>query len=159
VNRYSKYSLQSALDLTDGFCRYRIQDRCWGPQEILDAEAVVYDFQADAERMLRECIACGDPAVLGRLRYFLAEDCRVHFVHKMNDRRVVRETARQLSQYSYLVVLEPGLGWAVQVDAATAAPVVPVAVEPEPEVDSALADLKVVLDELVGEQRDRKSVV
>jgi hypothetical protein len=152
VNRYSKYSLQSALDLTDGFCRYLIQDRCWGPQEILDAEAVVYDLQADAEQMLRECIAYGDPAVVGRLRYFLAEDCRVHFVHKMDDRRVVSETARQLSQYSYQVVLEPGLGWAVQVDATTAAPIVPVAVEPEPEVTGALAELKVVLDELVSEQ-------
>ncbi|MBI5551138.1 MAG: ADP-ribosyltransferase [Desulfobacterales bacterium] len=155
MNRFSKYSLQSALDLTDGLCRYLIQDRCWGPQEILDAEVVVYDFQADAEQMLRECIACGDPTVIGRLRYFLAEDCRVHFVHKMDDRRVVSETARQLSQYSYQVVLEPGLGWAVQVDAATAAPVLPVAVEPEPEVTGALAELKVVLDELVGEQRKK----
>jgi hypothetical protein len=155
VNRYSKYALQSALDLTDGFCRYLIQDRCWGPQEILDAEAVAYDFQADAERMLRECIAWGDPAVIGRLRYFLAEDCRVHFVHKMDDRRVVSETARQLSQYSYQVVLEPGLGWAVQVDAATSAPVLPVAMEPEPEVTGALAELKVVLDELVSEQRKK----
>jgi hypothetical protein len=105
--------------------------------------------------MLWECIACGDPATIGRLRYFLAEDCRVYFVHKMDDRRVVRETAHQFTQYGYQVVLEPGLGWAVQVDAATAAPLVPVAVEPEPEVDGALDDLKVVLDELVAEQRKK----
>ncbi len=155
MNRYSKYTLQSALDLTDGLCRYLIQDRCWGPQEILDAEAVVYDFQSEAEQMLWDCLSYGDPAAIGRLRYFLAEDCRVHFVHRMDDRRVVRETARQLTHYGHQVVLEPGLGWAVQVDAATAAPVVPVAVEPEPEVDSALADLKGVLDELVGEQRKK----
>jgi len=155
VNRYSRYALQSALDLTDGFCRYLIQDRCWGPQEILDVQAVVYDFQSEAEQMLWDCIAYGDPVVIGRLRYFLAEDCRVHLVYKMDDHRVVRETADQLAHHGYQVVLEPGLGWAVQVDAATTAPVVPVAVEPEPEVDSALADLKVVLDELVGEQRKK----
>jgi hypothetical protein len=73
----------------------------------------------------------------------------------MDDRRVVSETAQQLAHYSHQIVLEPGLGWAVQVDAATAAPVVPVAVEPEPEVTGALAELKVVLDELVREQRKK----
>lgn len=155
MNRYAKYSLQSALDLSDGFCRYLIQDRCWGPQEILDVEAVVYRHDYDAEQMLCRCQAQGDPAFMSRLRYFLAENLHVHLVHRMDDRRVIRETARQLTHHGCQVVLEPGLGWAVQVDAATAAPVLPVAVEPEPEVSGAVAELKVVLDELVAEQRKK----
>ncbi|MBI5656093.1 MAG: hypothetical protein HZC44_04410 [Geobacter sp.] len=73
----------------------------------------------------------------------------------MDDRRVVSETAHQMTHCGYQVVLEPGLGWAVQVDAATAVPAVPVAVEPEPEVEGALGELKVVLDGLVAEQRQK----
>jgi len=38
-----------------------------------------------------QCITYNDLFTMGHLRHFLAEDCRVHFIHKMDDRRVVAE--------------------------------------------------------------------
>ncbi len=160
MNRYSKYFLQNSLWLDDGFCQYYLQDNAWGSQQILDTEFAVFNWVEDAEQWLRQCADYDPFMTLRRLRVFLANDCLEHFsVHQMNDSQVLREAARQLSRHACPVVIEPRMGWAVQVDAATAGPVQPLSVEPAPDLDGLLADLKIELDALVAEQRKKSDAI
>ncbi len=160
MNRYSKYFLQNSLWLDDGFCQYYLQDNAWGSQQILDTEFAVFNWAEDAEQWLRQCADYDPYMTLRRLRVFLANDCLEHFsVHQMSDSQVLREVARQLSRHAYPVVIEPRMGWAVQVDAATAEPVQPLSVEPAPDLDGLLADLKIELDALVAGQQKKSDAI
>jgi hypothetical protein len=71
----------------------------------------------------------------------------------MNNRQVMRAVARQMTQGFYQIVIKPRMGWAVQVDADSAKPVMPLRVEPEPDLDNLLTGLKTELDDLVAEQK------
>lgn len=156
MSRYSKYYLQNILCLEDGLSRYYVQDRHWSHKEILDVPVVVCDHERDAAQMLHACIEYNAFTVTDQLRSFLAEDCYgYHFVYRMDDREVVQAVADELAHRAYQVVIEPGHGWAVQVNDATDEVNLPVAVEPEPELAGIFEELKVQLDALVAEQQKR----
>jgi len=156
MNRYSKYFLQHSLWLDDGFCQYYVQDDTWGRQEILDVESVIFDWTDDADQWIARCRAYDQFTTLRRLRTFLADHCREPFhLHRMTDRQVMRAAARQISRCAHPVVINPRMGWAVQVDEHCAAPVLPISVESEPELAGLTADLKVALDALVAEQQKK----
>ena len=156
MNRYSKYFLQHSLWLDDGFCQYYVQDDSWGRQEILDVELVIFDWTDDADQWIAQCRAYDQSTTLRRLRTFLADHCREPLnLHRMTDRQVMRAAARQVCRYAHPVVINPRMGWAVQVDAHSAAPVLPISVEPEPELTGLMAELKAALDALVVEQQKK----
>ena len=154
MERYRKYFLQHSLWLEDGFCSYYVQDSAWGRQEILDVEAVVFDWADDAERWLHQCADHDHSLTLNRLRAFLADHCRQYYhLHRMNDRQVLSAAAREMTRRTSPVVIEPRMGWAVLVDANTAQPVQPISVEPSPDMDGLLSDLRRELDFLVAERQ------
>jgi hypothetical protein len=154
VERYRKYFLQHSLWLEDGFCSYYVQDSAWGRQEILDVEAVTFDWADDAERWLHQCADHDHSRTLNRLRAFLADHCRQYYhLHRMNDRQVLSAAAREMTRRTSPVVIEPRMGWAVLVDAHTAQPVQPISVEPAPDMDGLLSELRRELDFLVAERQ------
>ena len=156
MNRYSKYFLQHILWLDDGFCQYYVQDDAWGLQEILDVQAVIFDESDEAEAWLRQCAEHDHFATMRGLRVFLADHCLENYlVHRMDDTRVLCAAARQISRNSLRVVIRPGLGWAVQVDAQTAETLQPPTVEPEPELARLHTELKAHLDALVVAQQKK----
>lgn len=156
MSRYSKYFLQHLLWLDDGQCRYYVQDPRLCHNDILDVPVVVYDQERDAEQMLLACMAHNTFWVIDRLRGFLSEDCHgYHFVYKMADHEVVRAAAGELTHRAFQVVIEPGNGWAVRTDDVTDQPLVPVAVEPAPEVAAIFEELKQELNALVAEQQKK----
>ncbi|NNK00560.1 MAG: hypothetical protein HKP58_09115, partial [Desulfatitalea sp.] len=155
MSRYMKYALNEILELEDGFCNYRVQNRHFLTEEILDVTCVIFFDEEDAEAMLWDCVAHDPLFTIDNLRYFLAHECMENFIFKMDDRRVVRETAKHLVLSSYRVVLEPGHGWAVGVDEATGEPRLPLSMGIEPDVDNLLAQINHLLDDLVAGQRKK----
>ncbi|KJS33383.1 MAG: hypothetical protein VR64_00825 [Desulfatitalea sp. BRH_c12] len=156
MSRYSKYFLQHVLWLDDGYCRYYVQDRLWSHQDIADVETVVYNHERDAEQMLWACVERNASFTIGQLRSFLAEDCLGHYlVYKMEDHEVIQAAAGELTQWAYKVVIEPGFGWAVQVEPMTQKPVIPICVAPVPDIDAAQIDIQADLDDLVAEQQNK----
>ncbi|NNK02239.1 MAG: hypothetical protein HKP58_17645 [Desulfatitalea sp.] len=150
-----KYALNQILELKDGFCHYRVQNKHFLTEEILDVTHLVYRDAAYAEKMLWICVHRNPQQVIRSLRYFLTHECMANFVFKMDDRRVVRETAKNLVLKRYRVVLEPGHGWAARVNDVTGEPLLPAAMEPEPELDNLLAQINHILDDLVAGQREK----
>ncbi len=156
MNRYSKYFLQHSLWLDDGFCQYYVQDRTWGIEDILDVESVIFDWAADAHKWIAQCRDYDEATTQRRLRSYLANYCLEPFkLHRMNDHQVMHVAAGQLCRHVQPVVIHPRMGWAVQVDEHSATPVLPISVEPEPELDGLIAELKGDLDALVAEQQKK----
>jgi hypothetical protein len=152
--RYSKYFLQHALWLDDGFCQYYVQDDFWGLQEILDVETLVFLWPEDALQWLEQCAQYDHSDTLHRLRDYLSEhSLRPCMLHHMDDPQVLRAAAEELTENMSRVVIQPLMGWAVQIDKQAHTPELPLKVEPEPELSEMLAELKEHLDALVAEQR------
>jgi hypothetical protein len=158
MNRYSKYFLNHLLWLDDGFCQYYLQNPAWGTEEILDVEAVVFDWPQEAEQWLAQCADHDPVTTLRHLRVFLADHCPEHYnLHRMNDRRVIKAAARQICLNLHRIVIEPRLGWAVQVDPLTQEPTLPVSVEPDSEYSHLLEELQTLLNGLVADQKKRNN--
>jgi hypothetical protein len=156
MNRYSKYFLQNILWLDDGFCQYYLQEATWGQNEILDVESVVFNWTEEAEQWLHQCASYDPVTTLRHLRVFLADDCQDYFdVHKMSDKRVLHAAARYLSMNAHTLVIEPRMGWAVQVNEETAEPVQPISVEPEPDISHLFTELQRDLNAMVAEQQQK----
>jgi hypothetical protein len=156
MSRYDRYFLQHILWLNDGFCQYYVQDPTWSRKDILDAPCVIFDLRNEAEAFLDQCLRTERNTTLMRLRTFLATECLERLqVHLMNDQQVVAAAARQFTTRVHKIVVEPKYGWAVQMSAttATAEPLIPVRVEPEPDVDHLIRQFKAMLDTLVAEQQ------
>jgi hypothetical protein len=155
MSKYGKYFLQHILWLKDEFCDYYVQDHTWCPQDILDVPCIIFDFREDAQQWLHQCVKNDRITAIRRLRRFLAYECLEYIqVHRLNDQQVIQAAARQLTLRVHKIVIKPGFGWAVQLNH-SAEPVLPVTVEPEPQVDSLLAELKGHLDGLVAEQQKK----
>ncbi len=156
--RYSKYFLQNALWLDDGFCQYHVQDDFWGLQEILDVETLVFFWPEDACQWLRQCAEHDHGGTLHRLRDYLADySLRPYVLHRMDDAQVMRAAAEELTENMSRVVIQPYVGWAVQLDKETRTPELPPKVEPEPELTHMLSELKEQLDALVAEQKEKSA--
>ena len=156
MNRYSKYFLQNILWLDDGFCQYYLQEATWGQNDILDVESVVFNWTEEAGQWLHQCARYDPVTTLRNLRVFLADDCQDYFdVHTMSDKRVLHAAARYLSMNAHTLVIEPRMGWAVQVDEETAEPVQPISVEPEPDISHLFAELQRDLNAMVAEQQQK----
>jgi hypothetical protein len=154
MNRYSKYFLNHLLWLDDGFCQYYLQNPTWISGDILDVQAVIFNHREDAERWILQCAAHDPSTTFRNLRVFLADHClEPHSLHRMNDSQVAKAAAREICLELHQIVIEPRLGWAVQVDPATDEPILPVSVEPEPDVGSLMDELQADLNALVAEQR------
>jgi hypothetical protein len=158
MNRYAKYFLQNALWLEDGFCEYYVQDDFWGLQEILDVETLVFFWPDDALQWLAQCAEYDHAGTLYHLRDYLAHpSLRPHMLHCMDDARVMRTAAEELTENMNRVVIQPCAGWAVQLDNHTAAAEIPPRVAPEPELSEMLAELKAHLDAIVIEQQEKSA--
>ena len=156
MNRYSKYFLQNILWLDDGFCQYYLQEATWGQNDILDVESVVFNWTEEAGQWLHQCARYDPATTLRNLRVFLADDCQDYFdVHTMSDKRVLHAAARYLSMNAHTLVIEPRMGWAVQVDEETAEAVQPISVEPEPDISHLFAELQRDLNAMVAEQQQK----
>jgi hypothetical protein len=156
--RYSKYFLQSALWLDDGFCEYYVQDDFWGLQEILDVETLVFFWPEDALQWLAQCAEYDHAGTLYHLRDYLAHhSLRSHMLHRMDDARVMQAAAEELTENMSRVVIQPCAGWAVQFDKHTDTAEIPPRVEPEPELSEMLAELKGHLDAIVIEQQEKSA--
>ena len=154
--RYSKYFLQNALWLDDGFCQYYVQDDFWGLQEILDVETMVFFWPEDALIWLRQCADHDHAGTLHQLRSYLADySLRPYMLHDMDDAQVMNAAADELTENMSRVVIQPYVGWAVQIDKETNTAEIPPRVEPEPELTHMLAELKEHLDALVIEQQQQ----
>jgi RES domain len=155
--RYNKYFLQHILWLDDGFCQYYVQNHSWGLQEILDVEAVIFDWPADAEDWLIQCADYDQNTTLKRLRGYLANSgSRPYPLHRMNDRKILRAAAEELTRTMSTVVIEPNFGLAVRLDPISVAPELPLTAEPEPDLTHLLSELKAHLDGLVADQQEKK---
>jgi hypothetical protein len=155
MSRYGKYFLQHILWLDDGFCKYYIQDRALCPQDILDVPCIIFDIRHEAESFLIQCARHDDSTTLTRLRSFLATECLEPLpVHRLDDRKVIQAAARRLTASVHKIVIEPKYGWAVQFSP-TAEPLVPVRIEPEPDLEHLIRRLQSALDALVAEQQKK----
>jgi hypothetical protein len=154
--RYGKYFLQHALWLDDGFCQYYVQDDAWDQQEILDVETMVFFWPDDARQWLRQCAEFDYAGTLYQLRDYLSgHSLRPYPLYRMDDAQVMRAAANELTDNMSRVVIQPHVGWAVQLDKQTGNPELPPRVEPEPELGGMLAELKEHLDALVEQQQQQ----
>jgi hypothetical protein len=114
----------------------------------------VFDWPQDAEQWLVQCAGHDPVTTLRQLRVFLADHCLEHYnLHRMNDRQVIKAAARRICLNLHRIVIEPRLGWAVQVDPLTQEPTLPISVEPEPDVSSLFNELQQDLNALVADQQ------
>ncbi len=108
----------------------------------------------DAEQWLWQCVEYDRYTTMERLRSFLTFNTSCQ-VFRFDDRRVVREVAKEMALWMHKVVIEPNMGQALILDAYTGEPSIPIETETEPELDSLMAELKAHLDAMVAEQQKK----
>lgn len=156
MNRYGKYFLSGVLWLEDAFCSYYVQDARFACQEIPDVPFIRYFSADDARQWLMGCFQYNPYTTGRRLRGFLIrDDSRNHLVHRMDDDEVIDAVARELLIPGSKIVVSPRCGGSVQVDADSPEPLVPVRVEPEPDVGSLVDGFAATLDDIVSDQQKR----
>ncbi len=154
MDRYGKYFINNFLWISDHYCQYYIQDPYWCPEEILDVQFVSFMMWQDAEQWLWQCVEHDPHTTMERLRSFLTFNTSCQ-VHRFDDRRVVREVAKEMALWMHKIVIEPKMGQALILDAYTGEPSVPIETEPAPDVSNLLTDLRQQLNAIVAGQKKK----
>ncbi len=154
MDRYGKYFTNNFLWISDHYCQYYIQDPCWCPEEILDVQFVSFMMWQDAEQWLWQCVEHDPHTTMERLRSFLTFNTSCQ-VHRFDDRRVVREVAKEMALWMHKIVIEPKMGQALILDAYTGEPSLPIETEPAPDVSYLFNDLNKELNGIVAGQKKK----
>jgi hypothetical protein len=93
---------------------------------------------------------------MSRLRAFLTGECTEQFlVHRMDDPQVITATAVQLIMQTSKIVIEPKLGWSVDLDGPGGKPYLPIRIHATPDPETIFEPIKQELDGLVAEQKQK----
>jgi hypothetical protein len=156
MNKYDKYFLPHILYIQDHFCKYYVQRPDWCPHEILDVACIILDQPEDGQELIRQCLEYDSYPTMRGLRVFLSDDCsECYQVHRMDDLQVIHAVALQLTMRALKIVIEPKDDWAVEIDAYSGQPHLPISVQAAPDPEIIFEEIKQELDALVAEQQTK----
>jgi hypothetical protein len=156
MSKYDKYFLPHILYIQDHFCKFYVQRPDWCPHEILDVACIILDHPEDAQELIRQCLEYEQYTTMRSLRVFLSDDCsECYQVHRMDDLQVIQAVALQLTMRAFKIVIEPKDDWAVEIDAYSGQPHLPISVQAAPDPETIFEEIKQELDGLVAEQQQK----
>jgi hypothetical protein len=156
MSKYDKYFLPHILYIQDHFCKFYVQRPDWCPHEILDVACIILDHSEDAQELIRQCLEYEQYTTMRGLRVFLSDDCsECYQVHRMDDLQVIQAVALQLTMRAFKIVIEPKDDWAVEIDAYSGQPHLPISVQAAPDPETIFEEIKQELDGLVAEQQQK----